>query len=426
MRPGVHVHPASPIVAWTTGLADLWGFGIPLSHPADDAVGFGAAAEAAALAANVASGRLAGGVVTVGPDEALPAGLPMHRTEMGSVRFGESSVQGIHVLFDSGKAVATSSAGVHAVEHSGLLILGIDPQRSWGRVDGFWAYEAIAEYLSARGSPILPRACGIGLLRLDDTPGTAQHQIEGRAKPDRRQYRRIERTVRKFERAGAKLNVAVASEAFAGEDRVPLDQVWPRSIAAWRRGVERGAVEPVCHGVLHLDDEALAAGQVEFREFARLNAAEAGRRIDSALAWQRENLGRPSTFAAPAWSYGEAGDSEAAGRGLIRWHRPRPGPLLDGGRLHESLFGALPGLDGLDFSPLRRLAAVGIPPIVALHGALIDSRLDTVRKDRDPVLLMRLFWRRDIERLIGLSGVRWVSAAELVGTLAAGEARECA
>ena len=79
-------------------------------------------------------------------------------------------------------------------------------------------------------------------------------------------------TARLFEKAGAKLNVAVVAAALDEERRVvPLDQVYPRSVAALHDAVEAGAYEPVCHGYLHLDPGSFEAGEVEFREFGTID-----------------------------------------------------------------------------------------------------------------------------------------------------------
>jgi hypothetical protein len=300
-----------------------------------------------------------------------------------------------------------------------VLFVGHDPERDWGRLDAFWAPEAVAAYLERKRGRRLAKLTGVGMLRLDDTPGIALHQLQGRARGDRSQSRRIRRSAAAFADAGAVLNQAVAAEALDGTERVPLDHIWPRSVRELRAGIDRGAFEPVCHGLLHLDTEALARGEVEFREFATLDAAEAGRRLDTALEWQERNLRRPTTFVAPAWSYGPGGDRAAAERGLVRWYRARPGPLLEDGRLYESLIGELQGISGLDYSPLQRLAAVGVPPIVAMHGALLDSRMVNLSPRRNPLLLARLLLKRDVRRLIGLDGIRWVGVAEFVRTLEA-------
>ena len=263
----------------------------------------------------------------------------------------------------------------------------------------------------------------VGALRRDDVPGTAQHQLEGRAKSDRRQRRTIRRTAKRLGASGAVLNIAVVAEALEGDRRVPLDRVWPDSVGALGEGVESGAYEPVCHGLLHLDTDALSRSEIEFREFANLDAAEAGSRLDRGLAWQERHLARPSSFVAPAWSYGPAGDEEARKRGLVRWYRARPGPVLEDGRLFETLDGALPGIHRLDYSPLQRLAAIGIPPIVAMHGALLDARPMTLRGLRELPSILRLVLRRDLTRLMALDGIRWLGASELVAELEAHAAR---
>ena len=72
-----------------------------------------------------------------------------------------------------------------------MLAVAIDPERDWGRLDSFWAYEAISAHLDRMIERPLVRLPPIGCLRLDDTPGTAQHQMEGRAKGDAQQSKRI-------------------------------------------------------------------------------------------------------------------------------------------------------------------------------------------------------------------------------------------
>ena len=407
---------------WARGLAWLWRLGPLATAPGPGLIGFGASSEAARIESLVAEGVLAGAVIAVADPEAGEGVLPTSRRVAGVARFEPGTrVEGEFTVFgaESGEdeVVAGSSLGAHAVERRGVLFVGHDPDRDWGRLDAFWAPEAVAAYLERRRRK-LSKLTGIGMLRLDDTPGIALHQLQGRAKGDRRQSRRIKRSAAAFAAAGAVLNQAVSAEALEGDERVPLDRVWPRSVRALRAGIDRGAFEPVCHGLLHLDTDALARGEVEFREFGRLDAAEAGRRLDKALAWQERHLGRPTSFVAPAWSYGPGGDSAAAERGLVRWYRARPGPLLEDGRLYESLIGELQGIHRLDYSPLRRLAAAGVPPIVAMHGALLDSRMVNLSPRRNPLTLARLLLRRDVSRLIAIDGIRWVGVEEFVGCLA--------
>ncbi len=410
----------SQVRSWAAGFAWLWGIGAVREDPGADAVGFGSTAEAAELQRLIAEGRLRGAVVAAAEPGPAAGPVPARRAVAGRARFeGGTTVRAELIALEGDEGIrCRSSLGVHAVRRGEMLILGIDPEAAWGRVDAFWAYELIGRHLEDQLGSLPRRLPPIGALRLDDTPGTAQHQLEGRAKGDRRQRRRIRRSARRFAAAGAVLNVAVVAEALDGDRRVPIERVWPGSIAAIRDGIELGGFAPVCHGLLHLDTDVLASGGIEFREFASLDEAEAGRRLDVALAWQQQQLGRrPSSFVAPAWAYGDHGVRAAEDRGLITWHRSRHGPLLDGDRLFESLYGALHGLDGLDYSPLQRLAAVGIPPIVAMHGALLDSRLVELKHPRQAPTLIRLFVKRDVRRLIELDGIRWLATDEFVAAL---------
>lgn len=214
----------------------------------------------------------------------------------------------------------------------------------------------------------------------------------------------------------------MVAEALEDGRRVPLEWVWPDSVQVLHAGVEAGAFEPICHGLIHMDPDALKRGEPEYREFLNLDAVRAGEHLDRAIEWQTRHLGKPRTFCAPAWAYGPAGDQEAAKRGLIRWYRAKPGPLLEDGRLYESLIGELYGLHRLDYSPLRRLAAVGIPPVVAMHGAMLDMRLQNLMARRDILTLARLFFVRDVSRLMRVEGVRWVGVDEFVDLLGAHEA----
>lgn len=408
---------------WARGFAWLWRLGEVSRQPDPAAVGFGLAAEAAELAELVSTGRLAGAIVAV--EEAGPARgiIPASRRGAGIARFeGGTSVRGEFTIFEdgAGRAAVRSSIGVHAVEVEGVLMLSHDPATDWGSLAAFWAPEAVSTYLERHLDAPLRRLPPIGALRLDDIPATAQLQLEGRARSDERQARRIARSARAFSSADAVLNVAVVAAALDDERRVvPLHEVYPRSVLELRAAVDSGAYETVCHGYLHLDPEAFEAGEIEFREFGRIGAAEAGSRLDAALAWQRQHLAEPTTFVAPAWSYGPAADAEGASRGLIRWFRARPGPVLEEGRLYETLIGELPGIHALDYSPLVRLATIGIPPMVAMHGALLDARLGPLRNLRGLPSLARLFVRRDVNRLIGLDGIRWLGVAEFVAELEA-------
>jgi hypothetical protein len=214
--------------------------------------------------------------------------------------------------------------------------------------------------------------------------------------------------------------MAVAARGLENGAEVPLERSWPRSVAALAAGVRDGAFEPVCHGYLHLDTEELEAGRVEFREFARLDAAEAGRRLDAATAWQEDVLGRrPETFCAPAWSYSPGALAAAAARRLPAWQRPSLGPLLADGTVRETVHSALRGLHGLGYRPLAALAARGLPPTPVFHGGLFDLRLTQLKERRDLLTLARVLLRRDILRLPRLPGIRWIGAGRLVRLLEA-------
>ena len=257
----------------------------------------------------------------------------------------------------------------------------------------------------------------IGCLRLDDFPGTAELQLLGAAKPDARQRRRAYAIVRRLARARARLIVAVAGRALRDGGEVPLDDVWPSAVAALAEGVRRGVLEPASHGLLHLDTRARAEGRVDPREFAALDEPEAGRRIDLAGAWLEAHVGAPRSFVAPAWGYGPGALAAADARGLPTWLPPAPAAMMSGTRLRETLAVGLPGLHGLDYAPLRRLAAIGLPPTVIFHGRLLDDRIPRLRAARDVAGAVRLARAPDLWRLMRLEGVRWTGAAELAEAL---------
>jgi hypothetical protein len=250
------------------------------------------------------------------------------------------------------------------------------------------------------------------VVRLDDFPGTAQHQMQDQAKPDSRQARRMRSFRSAFKGTGNVLNVAACSRALEGQEVVPLDQVWPGAVEELHLGAQEGSVEPVCHGFLHLDPDARARGEIEFREFARLDRAETERRVSATLAWQEERIGPPATFVAPAWAYGDFALEVSVALGLTPWLKPEPGPLVDGSGVRETLIDGPPGLHHLDYAPLAALARLGLPPTIVMHGALLDSRLDTLRKPRDLLSLARLAARRDLVRLPAVEGLRWIGAGE--------------
>ncbi len=365
--------------------------------------GFGSGDEAAALREMAADGRLAGAVVFA-PGTATS----------GVARFpaGER-VRGAFTLLSSGEPTVTSSLGVHAAREGGVLVVGADPRAWWERLEHHWVLEALEPFLEERLGRRPVKLPPVGVVRLDDSPGTAQHQMQGNAHPDSRQSGRLRAMRLAFGRAGARLNTAVAAEALEDGQRVPLDRVWPDSAAQLRSGVSDGSFEPVCHGLLHLVPEKMERGEVDWLEFGQLDREEASRRLEIALEWHERTLGRrPATFVAPAWGYSDGALEAAAGLGLPAWLPPAPGPLLDGPHLRETLNPALEGIHKLDYRPLARWAAAGRPPTLVLHGGLFDKRMGQLRAQRDVATLARLMLKRDILRIPGVDGVKWIGAGE--------------
>ena len=413
----------SPARGAAEALAWLWRLGPLLDAPDARAVGFGGPSDEAELTGLLKAGSLAG-LVLFAPDEGpATAAVPERRRRAGVASFGPGQrLAGEFTLFGAGAAgeARRSSLGVHAVRDGNTLMLAADPAAAWTLLHDFWCAPVLAGFLAEvleRPLVILPP---VGVVRLDDIPGTAQHQVEGRDKSDARQRRRVLSLRRAYRASGATLNVAVPARALADGEEVPLERVWPRAVAAIAEGVAEGSLEPVCHGYLHLDRQKLDQGEVEFREFGSLDEMEAGRRLDVALDWQASVLGRrPDTFVAPAWAYSDGALAASASRDLPAWLRPRLGPPLEGPNVHESFNSALRGLHRLDYGPFAALAAAGIPPTPVLHGGLFDLRASQLKADRDVVTLARLALRRDAVRLPGVPGVRWIRAGELVRVLRA-------
>jgi hypothetical protein len=403
----------SELAPFADGLAWLWRLGPRLEEPAPSAVGLGTARDAPELAALCAAGRLAGAVILAPGSGPATGVLPARRAHGGHARFGGASADAAFTLFAGGDAVVRSTLGIHAVRERNVLMLGAGPD-VWGRLDAFWALETLARFLAGRLARPLVLLPSVGCLRLDDFPGTAELQLRGAAPSDARQRRRAAAMRRALERSGARLVLAVAARALRGDEEVPLHEVWPAAVAGIAAGVRQGQFDPACHGLVHLEPGAQARGEIDPREFAHLDAEEAGRRIDAAVAWLGEHVGAPRSFVAPAWAYGRGAVPAATARGLPTWLAPEPGPLLRGTLLHETLATGLPGLHRLDYTPLRRLAAIGLPPTVVFHGRLLDDRLARLRATRDLTGAARLAQRPDLPRIIGLDGVRWLGAAELI------------
>jgi hypothetical protein len=383
-----------------------------VSDPSAEAVGIGAIDETHELDQLVGSGRLSAAAILC-PEPGEQVGwIPARRRITGVARFsGIGAIGEPFTVFENGTPALRSDRGIHAVRNGPLLAIGGGPD-SWGRISIAVLLEGLSAFLTEMSADPLVTLPAVGVVRLDDYPGTAQHQLEDRAKGDRRQARRIRRFRRAFHRKGEVLNVAACARAFDDGSIVPLDQVWPDSIGELHRGAEQKSVEPVCHGFLHLDPGAQAKGEIEFREFARLDRAETERRVAGALAWQEERIGRPATFVAPAWAYGPFALEVSEALGLAPWLKPEPGPLLEGSALRETLIDGPPGLHHLDYRPLAALARLGLPPTIVMHGALLDSRLATLRRARDLLALARLAARRDIVRLPAVPGLRWIGTTE--------------
>lgn len=409
----------SPAAELARGFAWFWKLGSLRDDPHPSVVGFGGIEQSAELSRLVGAGELAGAVVTVlgaGPADGI---VPGRRRIPGVPEFeGGTKVEGEFTIFTGGTSAVRSSLGIHAVLADGVLVLGYDPETEWGRLDSFWAYEAVAEYLESRIEQPLRKLPALGCLRLDDTPGTALHQMQERASTDKRQARRLRRLAKRLNRNDAALSLAVVAQALDDQGRrVPMDEAYPDSIKAIQGGIETGAYEPICHGLLHMDPDALERGEIQYMEFRDLDPVRAVDHLDRALEWQTRVLAAPRSFCAPAWSYGDTVDGEAAKRGLVRWYRSLPGPLLEDGRVRESLLGELQGLHKFDYSPLQRLAKLGIPPIVAMHGYTLDGRIQNLQANRDVLSLARLFFWRDISRLMALDGIEWVASSVLISAL---------
>jgi hypothetical protein len=402
-------------------IAWLWRLRV-VTIPEPDAVGLGTAEELGHLDSLLESHGLAGIAIfdtRPGPDQ---PGIPGRQRLRGVARFSSGvATQGdFTLLHGRGDPVATSSLGTHALRSGRRLWLGCDPLSSWGTLQHFWAFPALAEFLADTLDRPMAMLPPIGMIRYDDVPGTAAQQIAGREKHDLRVVLRLRRLLATCERANAKLNVAVASHTLRDEREVPLESLWPRSVEAVAEAVAKGTAEQVCHGYLHLDRARSTGASAEPREFARLDRKEAGRRIQAALEWGETRLGaRPRSFVAPNWAYSEGALSVLSELELPAWLPVRPGPLTSGLNARETLTSTLDGLQGVDYGPLAALASVGVPPVVVIHGGLLDGRFQGLHLPRDVSSLARLALRRDLLRLPKISGLRWVGSSELIARLQA-------
>ena len=409
--PGSAARPVAEALAW------LWRLGPVADAAGPGTVVFGDADEAAELVAAVRGGSAAGAVVIAAEPGTAAGPMPERRLRRGVARFARRArVHDDFVVFAAGRPVVRTRVGNHAVLlDDRVLAVGGDLAGRWGYLGVLWALAPIEDLLvDALDRPLL-KLRPLGSVRIDDVPGTAQMQLEDRAKTDEFATKRMRGLLAVYRDAGALLSVAIPARALRDGEPVPIEQVWPEGIAALRDGVAAGVFDPVCHGWLHYDTELRAEGTIEAREFLRLSEEEAGRRIDAALEWQREHLGEPSTFVAPAWGYSEGALRALAKRSLPAWHRAAAEPLLVDGNPRETLIGAgspIGGVFKLDYGSLQRLAASGIPPTPVLHGGLLDDRL-AARIVRDALVYARLWRKRDAARLPAIQGIRWVGAGEL-------------
>jgi hypothetical protein len=416
------VLPGSRLRRFAEALAWLWRLGPVLDSPGRGALGLGWLDEAAELRGMLRSGDLAGAAVFAARPGPRTGTMPGRHRRHGAPSFGPDCRIGgeFYVLDAAGEPVVRSSLGTHAVRDGNLLLVGADPDASWGCLDGAWVLTALADFavdVLDRPLAMLPP---VGWARYDDVPGSAYHQLAGRDKPDRKMRRRVERAIKSFAEAGACLNVAIPPRTIVDNRETPVDEVWPGSIAALKEGVRAAHVEPVYHGYLHLDTDAWGKGRMSPREFEAVSREEAERRLDIAFGWFAEVFGgAPRTFVAPTWTYSPGLLDALADRDVPTWLPPDLGPLVAANTARETLYSTMEGLVGLDYGPYGVLARAGFPPTIVIHGGLFDARVQDLRDRRQVVAAARLLLRRDIFRVPWVDGVRWISATELMGRLRA-------
>jgi len=419
---GIFALPGSRVRRFAEAISWLWRLGPVCESPDRAAVGLGWLDEMAELRKLVRSGELAGAAVFAARPGPRTGRMPGRHRRAGTPSFGPDCRIGgdFYVLDAKGEAVVRSELGAHAVRDGAWMLVGADPDASWGALDNAWVLSALADFLVDvldRPLALLPP---IGWVRYDDAPGSAYHQLAGRYKPDRKMQGRLSKAVSRFAAAGACLNIAIPPRTLVNGRETPVDEVWPRSIAAIQDGLRDGHVEPVYHGYLHLDTAAWEAGQLSPREFENVGREEADRRLDIAFEWFAETFGpERRTFVAPVWTYSDGLLEALADRGVPTWLPPDLGPLAAANTVHETIYSTMEGLVGLDYGPFGMLANVGLPPTVVIHGGLFDARMHGLRDRRQVVSAARLFLRRDMLRVPWVEGVRWIGASELVDRLRA-------
>jgi hypothetical protein len=419
VRPGsIYVPAESGLAAFGETISWLWRLGPLVVEPDPAAVGLGRQEQAAELHSLVEAGALAGAVVFVtrpGPEEGP---VPSRGWLSGKASFGDGiEVEGSFCILN-GTAAVRSSLGSHAVREGKWMVVGADPLASWGTLRDFWVLPALADFLLDTLDRPLLSLPALGAVRYDDLPGNAYQLVSGRDHPDAKVRRLVERLSDHFSRHGAPVSLAVTPRALVEGAEVDLEQVWPESIAAIRAAIERGTVELVCHGYLHLNTAEWAAGRIDPREFRGVDEAESRRKLAYGLDWCERVLGvAPRSYVAPTWAYSPGLLDGLAERHLPTWLPPRPGPLAEANGGRETLTSGMEGLSGLRYGPLGRLPAAGVPLTMVLHGGLFDMRAGGLRDPRQALTTARLVQRRDLFRFPWVDGVRWVGSRELLDRL---------
>lgn len=414
--PGSRVRRFAETVAW------LWRLGPVRDEPDGAALGLGWLDEADELRDLLRSGGLAAAAIFAARPGPRTGAVPGRYRRVGTPSFGSGCRIGgeFHLLDAVGEPVVRSSLGIHAVRDGDCMLVGADPDASWGALESAWVLAALADFavdVLDRPLAMLPP---FGWVRYDDVPGSAFHQLAGRAKPDGTMRRRIDAVVERFADAGARLNVAIPPSTLVEGRETPVEEVWPESIAALQAGVRAGCLEPVHHGYLHLDTDAWERGSLSPREFETVSREEADRRLGIGLEWFATVFGpTPRTFVAPTWTYSDGLLEALAHREIPTWLPPAPGPLVAAGTVRETVYSTMEGLVGLDYGPYRMLAEAGVPPTIVIHGGLFDARIRGLRAWRQGVAAARLFFRRDLLRVPWVDGVRWIGASEMVSRLRA-------
>jgi hypothetical protein len=419
---GVFVLPGSRVRRFAETVAWLWRLGPVRDSPNRATLALGWLDDIAELRDLLDRGNLAGAVVFASRPGPRTGTMPGRHRRVGTPSFGPGCRIGgeFYVLDAAGEPVIRSSLGVHAVRDGNWMLIGADPEASWGALDGAWVFDALADFAADvldRPLALLPP---VGWVRYDDVPGSAYHQLTGRDKPDRKMRRRVNRAIERFADASACLNVAIPPRTLVEGRETPVDEVWPESIAALQAGVRAAYVEPVYHGYLHLDTDAWETGRMSPREFETVRREEADRRLDIAFRWFADVFGEDGrTFVAPTWTYSEGLLEALANRDVPTWLPPDLGALVASNTVRETIYSTMEGLVGLDYEPYGVLARAGVPPTIVIHGGLFDARIQGLRDRRQIVAAARLFQRRDLLRFPWVDGVRWIGATELVDRLRA-------